>query len=85
MLFSELVITDDSFKSSQTSLLSPATSKLARVEWTAEMMTAFHVLRKSLCDHCILTVQSLAEVYEMHTDASGVGIGAVLNVLRDGM
>ena len=66
------------------SLLTPATSVKApgTVRWTPEMLGAFHSLRKSLCDFCVLTVSSVHDVFELHTDASGQGIGSVLNVIR---
>ena len=46
------------------------------------MLDAFHSLRKSLCDFCVLTVPSVHDVFELHTEASGQGIGSVLNVIR---
>ena len=66
--------------------LSPMTAKSAPsvVCWTAEGMEAFTRLKVSLVDVCVLTVPSHREDFVLHTDASGKGIGATLNVLRDG-
>ena len=47
------------------------------------MLEAFQSLRVSLCNHCVLNVASVNDVYELHTDASGLGIGPVLNAVRD--
>ena len=55
-----------------------------RVEWTEEMLDAFHHLREALCCHCVLTVPCMSDTFQLHTDASGVGVGAVLNVIREG-
>ncbi len=67
-------------------LLTPATlaKALGNVRWSQEMLGAFHHLRKSLCNYCVLTVPCLSDVFQLHTDASGIGIGSVLNVVRDG-
>ena len=67
-------------------LLTPATAKMApgRVEWTEEMLDAFHHLREALCCHCVLTVPYMSDTFQLHMDASGVGVGAVLNVIREG-
>ena len=46
------------------------------------MLEAFQSLCVSLCNHCVLNVASVNDVYELHTDASGLGIGAVLNAVR---
>ena len=66
--------------------LSPMTAKSAPsvVCWTAEGLEAFTRLKVSLVDVCVLTVPSHREDFVLHTDASGKGIGATLNVLRDG-
>ena len=66
-------------------LLIPATAKTTpgRVVLTQEMLDAFHTLRESLCSQCVLTVPCVFDQFEVHTDASGVGIGAVLNVIRE--
>ncbi len=68
-------------------LLTPATSGMApvTVRWNQEMLGAFDHLRKSLCSHCVLTVPCVSDVFQLHTDASGVGVGCVLNVIRDGV
>ena len=68
------------------SLLSPSTSKLAPsvVVWTEEMLRAFHSLKVSLVNACVLTVPSLEDCFVLHTDASGAGVGAALYVLREG-
>ncbi len=67
-------------------LLKPATSAKApgNVRWSQEMQGVFHHLRKSLCNYCVLTVPCLSDVFQLHTDASRIGIGSVLNVIRDG-
>ena len=68
-------------------LLSPTTSKSApsAVYWDEGMLEAFHKLRVSLCDMCVLTVPSLEDCFVLNTDASGRGIGATLNVCREGI
>ena len=67
------------------SLLSPNTSKFSPsvVVWTGEMLEAFHTLRVSLVNVCILTVPSLEDCFVLHSDASGAGIGAALYVVRN--
>lgn len=70
-----------------TALLSPAVSSKApdTVQWTPSRLEAFHVIRKSLCSHVILTVPTVSDQFQLHTDASGVGVGAVLYVIRHGV
>ena len=65
-------------------VLTPATSIKApnTIQWMPEKPDAFSKLRQSLCDFCVLTVPYSTDVFELHTDASGQGIGAVLNVVR---
>ena len=65
--------------------LTPATSTKApcTVQWTPEILDVFVKLRESLCNFCILTVPSITDVFELHTDASGLGIWSVLNVVRN--
>ena len=71
---------------SYSSKLSPNTSKFSPsvVIWTGEMLEAFHKLRVSLVNVCVLTVPSLEDCFVLHTDASGAGVGATLYVVRDG-
>ena len=68
------------------SLLSPATSKPAPsvVQWTEEQLEAFNNIKVCLVNVCVLTIPSQEDVFVIHTDASGAGIGATLNVLRGG-
>ena len=68
------------------SCLSPSTSKKASsvVQWTEEMLQTFHSLKLTLCQMCELTVPVQNDVFSLHT-ASGAGLGATLNVIRDGV
>ena len=72
---------------SMSSLLSPSTAKSAPgvVCWEDGMLEAFNQLSVSLCNICVLTVPSPEDCFSLHTDASGRGIGATLNVVRDGV
>ena len=67
------------------SLLSSATSKAAPgvVGWMEVMLEAFHHLNICIYNACILTIPSSEDIFSLHTDASGAGIGATLNVTRD--
>ena len=69
-----------------TSALSPATSLSSptKVDWTKERLEAFDSIRVSLVDACVLTIPTLKDIFSLHTDASGQGIGATLNVQREG-
>ena len=69
------------------SVLTPATSKTAPgvVGWTEAMLEAFRHLKVCLYDVCTLTIPSQEDTFVPHTDASGAGIGATLNVFRDGV
>ena len=68
------------------SVLTPMTSKSAPsvVCWTVEGLEAFTRLKVSLVDVCALTVPTQQDNFVLHTDASGTGIGATLNVVREG-
>jgi len=48
------------------------------------MEEAFITLMVSLCDFCILHVPVSTDVFELDTDASCLGVGAVLNIVREG-
>ena len=67
-------------------ILSPATAKPAPsvVQWTEERLEAFNSIKVCLVNVCVLTIPSQEDVFIIHTDASGSGIGATLNVLREG-
>ena len=68
------------------SLLSPDTSKFAPgvVVWDGEKLEPFNHLKVSLVNVCVLTIPSQEDCFTLHTDASGLGIGATLNVVREG-
>ena len=67
------------------SALSPSTSLSAPavVDWDDSKLRAFNHLKVSLCNMCILTIPSSEDEFCLHTDASAMGIGATLNVIRD--
>ena len=54
------------------------------VGWTKERLEAFQCIKVCLVNVCALTIPSQEDVFVLHTDASGAGIGATLNVVRDG-
>ena len=51
--------------------------------WCTVMYDAFVVLCNCLCDFSVLTLPKVSDQFVLYTDASGVGIGAVLSVERD--
>ena len=67
------------------SLLSPDTSKYAPsvVRWDGRKLEAFNHLKVCLVNVCVLTIPSQEDCFSLHTDASGRGIGATLNVVRE--
>ena len=69
-----------------TSILTPKTSKQAPsvVEWTGEDRVAFSSICNFFCSHLTLCVPVLGDKLSIVSDASGRGIGGVLQVQRDG-
>ncbi len=70
---------------SHSSVLTPSTSTKSPkvIQWTPAMDEAFMSLRSKLCNHVILTVPNVCDCFRVQTDASYLGLGAVLNVIRD--
>ncbi len=48
------------------------------------MLNAFHCLRHGLSEYVVLNVPCVSDSFQLHTDASGVGVGAALHVIRNG-
>ena len=69
-----------------TAILTPATSKSAppKVTWTDSMDDAFHSIRELMCSCTKLIVPLPSDRFSIITDASGLGIGGVLQVEREG-
>jgi len=69
-----------------TAILTPATAKAQPnvVTWTEEMGEAFYAIRNAVCGAYELIIPIPADRFSLVTDASGRGIGAVLQVERDG-
>ena len=55
-----------------------------RVEWTEEAEKAFSRLRQALCTEPLLITPDFDLPFVVHTDASEVGLGAVLSQVRSG-
>jgi len=68
-----------------TAILSPATAKSepSVVAWTKGMVRAFHAICQSVCDACALEIPLPEDTFSLVTDASGCGLGAVVQVERD--
>ena len=66
----------------QTALLTPLTAKQApqRVEWSEEGTCAFNTICSYFCDMCVLCIPLSDDKFSIVTDASGKGIGGVLQV-----
>ena len=69
-----------------TSTLTPMTSKQApqKVEWTGEGVSAFKAICNFFCNPPNLCVPLPNDVLSIVSDASGKGVGGVLQVQRDG-
>ena len=67
-----------------TALLTPSTNKaaLARVRWTREMEVSFSELKNSLYKMSVLNVPSPDDSFVLCVDASVLGIGGALCILR---
>ena len=66
--------------------LSPATARTAPnvIVWTSEMDTVFDNIRESVCNAGALVIPLPQDEFSLITDASGQGLGAVLQVQREG-
>jgi len=70
-----------------TAILTPLTSRLApsKVVWSSEGESAFKSIVDLICNTCTLCIPLPQDCYSIVTDASGLGIGGVLQVERDGV
>ena len=64
----------------------PATKPraLGKVQWIGEMLEAFTSWCSAFSNFCFLNALLASDRFLLHTDASGLGVGCVLNVCRDG-
>ena len=69
----------------ETTILTPLTSKLAPawIVWMDERELAFHTICNMISQSCVLCIPLPEDVFSLVTDASGLGIGAVLQVWRE--
>ena len=69
-----------------TAVLTPLTSKLApsRIVWTVERESAFTCICTYIAKCCSLCIPLPEDVFSVVTDASGLGIGGILQVWREG-
>ena len=67
--------------------LTEATKKSAPelVAWSSDMNVEFEYLKRCVCCSPCLTLPVVGDVFVLQTDASGVGVGAVLAVVRGGL
>lgn len=54
-----------------------------RISWRKETKEAFEDLRAALCEEPVLVSPNFAKKFVLQTDASEVGIGAVLSQIQD--
>ena len=71
---------------SQTAILTPLTSKQAppRIVWDERGKRAFHTITCNMSRACSLCIPLPQDTFSLVTDASGLGIGGVLQVRRHG-
>ena len=55
------------------------TRKSIPFEWGVEQQQAFEILKEKLMNHPVLRLPDFSIPFEVQTDASGIGIGAVLS------
>ena len=69
-----------------TSLLTPLTTKQSphRIVWTEEGKSAFYDICNAISTKCSLCIPLPSDSFSLVTDASGLGIGGVLQVRRQG-
>ena len=69
------------------SVLTPHSSStmVANLVWSEDMLQAFQCLCHSLSNHVKLYVPCVGDVFVLETDACGLGVGAVLSVVREGV
>jgi len=69
-----------------TAVLTPAMAKCepSIVVWTEERSRSFHAICELVCDACASEIPLPDDEFSLVTDASGYGLGAVLQVRRDG-
>ena len=67
-------------------LLHQATYKAApdRVMWCNDLIECFRTLQSSLTSNSLLTLPTPSDKFLLQTDASRVGLGAVLSGVREG-
>ena len=56
-----------------------------RVAWNEALEEEFIYLKSCICSAPCLTLPVVGDVFVLQTDASGIGVGAVLAVVRDGL
>ena len=59
-------------------------SQPTKVRWSPAAESSFQVLRQALCDSPILATPDFGKPFVLSTDASDVGVGAVLAQIQDG-
>jgi len=69
----------------QTAVLTPFTAKSApsRLVWTEEGERAFNCIKEMLCSCCSLCIPLPEDKFSVVSDASGLGVGGVLQVWRE--
>ena len=67
-----------------TAKLTPATAKAApsQIQWEEDKRDAFYHLRSVLVNVCVLNVPAPGDEFVLQTDASLLGVGSVLNIVR---
>jgi len=68
-----------------TATLFPATVKAepSVVVWNEDMSKSFHTIRDLVCNECALEIPLREDAFSLVTEASGLGLGAVLQVMRN--